>query len=291
MNRMPGFLILIGLLLLVAYTSIYRVMETERAVKLRFGRMVEPDVQPGLHIKYPFADEVRKFDARVLTLDADEEIFFTKDEERLRVDSYVKWKISDVETYYKATNGQETVAKARLEARVNDGLRNQVGDRTLQEVVSGQRDQLMTQLTESLNESVQAALGVEVIDVRVKRIDFPEEVSERVYKRMRADREKEARQSRSEGKEQAEEIRANADRQKVVIEANAYRESELLRGEGDASAAATYAAAFTKDPEFYAFMRSLNAYKQSFANKGDIMLVDPDSDFFRYLKDPKGGER
>ncbi len=291
MNRAPGILLLLGLILIVSYSSIYRVMETEKAVKLRFGRMVEFDLQPGLHFKYPFADDVRKFDARVLTLDAEEESFFTKDEERLRVDAFVKWKISNVETYYKATNGQEAVARARLEARVNDGLRNQVGDRTLHEVVSGERDQLMAQLTKALNESVHDALGVEVIDVRVKRIDFPEEVSERVFRRMRADREKEARQHRSEGKEIAENIRADADRQKVVIEADAYRKSELLRGDGDAEATSIYAKAFGKNPEFYAFVRSLKAYRASFSNKGDMMLVDPDSEFFRYLKDPKGGKR
>lgn len=291
MNRMPGFIILLVLILLVAYGSLYRVLETERAVKLRFGRMVETDIAPGLHVKYPFADDVRKFDARVLTLDAEEDSFFTKDEERLRVDSFIKWKISDVEAYYKATGGLETIARARLDARVNDGLRNEVGDLTLHEVVSGERDQLMERLTVSLNESVHEALGVEVIDVRVKRIDFPEEVSERVFKRMRADREKEARQYRSEGKEQGEKIRADADRQKVVIEADAYRESELLRGEGDASAASIYAGAFNKDPEFYAFVRSLNAYTQSFSNKGDVMLVEPNSDFFRYLKDPQGRKR
>ena len=278
------------LVLMVGYSSVYLVNEKQQAVKLRFGRIVEPNIGPGLHFKLPLADQVRKFDARVLTLDAKVESYRTKDEERLQVDSYVKWKIVDVEAYYKATGGDEGVALKRLEDRIDDGLRNELGNRTLNEAVSGERDQLMEKLTNDLDKLTRESLGIQVVDVRVKRIDFPDQVSDSVYKQMRAEREKEARQHRSEGKEQAAAIRADADRQKVVIEAEAYREAEQLRGDGDAKAAGIYAEAYNKDPEFYSFLRSLEAYKASFANKGDVMLVDPDSEFFRYLKDSKGSK-
>jgi membrane protease subunit HflC len=264
------------------------VQETERAVKLRFGRLIDDDIPPGLHVKMPFAENIRKFDARVLTLDAEPQSFFTTEQKRLIVDSYVKWKISDVGEYYRATGGDEAGAMILLGSRVNDGLRNQFGGRTLNEVVSGERDLLMKNLADALNAKVRDSLGVEVVDVRVKRIDLPSDVSEQVYSRMRAEREKEAREIRSQGLEQAEKIRADADRQSTIIEANAYRTAEQLRGEGDAKATSVYAAAYSKDSEFYAFVRSLNAYQQSFANKGDVMLVDPKSDFFRYLNNQQG---
>ncbi|MDM3871566.1 protease modulator HflC [Porticoccus sp. W117] len=281
-------IIAIVVLGLIAINSVYRVQETEKAVLLEFGKIEDANLQPGLHFKIPVVQEVKIFDARVLTLDAKPESYYTIQKKRLDVDSFVKWRINDVETYYKATGGVEQTAMNRLQARANDGLRNEFGKRTLHEVVSGERDQLMELLTVELNQAVQQDLGIEVVDVRVKKIDFPQEVSGPVYDRMRTDREKEARQYRSEGNEEAVKIRADADRQKVVIEAEAYREAEQLRGDGDAKAAGIYADAYNKDPEFYAFLRSLEAYKQSFANKGDMMLVDPDSEFFRYLKDSKG---
>ena len=276
------------ILLIIGLNSVYLVQETEKAVLLHFGKIEDATVGSGLHFKVPIAEEVKIFDARVLTLDANPESYYTIQKKRLDVDSFVKWRIKDVETYYKATGGVERTAMNRLQARANDGLRNEFGKRTLHEVVSGERDQLMAQLKVALNQAVQKDLGIEVIDVRVKKIDFPKEVSGPVYKRMQTDREKEAQQYRSEGKEKAEKIRADADRQSVVIEAEAYREAELLRGDGDAKAASVYADAFNKDSEFYTFLRSLEAYKKSFANKGDIMLIDPDSEFFRYLKDSKG---
>jgi len=274
--------VLVGLALL-ANASIYRVLETEKAVKLRFGRLIDSNIQPGLHVKMPIADDIRKFDARVLTLDARPESYYTIQKKRLDVDSFAKWRVANVDTYYKATGGDENIARQRLAGRVNDGLRNEFGIRTLHEVVSGERDQLMEKLTVALNTQVQADLGIEVIDVRVKKIDFPQEVSGPVFERMRADREKEARQYRSQGREEAETIRADADKQKVVIEAEAYREAEQTRGDGDARAAAIYAAAYNQDPEFYAFYRSLNAYKQTFGNKDDLLVLEPDSDFFKYL--------
>jgi membrane protease subunit HflC len=276
-------------LLIVASNTLYVVSETERGVKLRFGRLIEADIQPGLHVKLPLADDVRLFDARILTVDAQPASFFTVEKKRLIVDSYAKWRIANVETYYKATGGVETVAHNRLANRVNNGLRNQFGTRTLHEVVSGERDLLMEDITSDLNESVLGSLGIEVVDVRVKRIDLPQEVSSQVFRRMTAEREKEARELRSTGKERAERIRASADRERTIELANAYRDSEQLRGAGDAEAARIYAEAYQRDPEFYAFVRSLNAYKQSFSNKGDIMLVAPESDFFKYLK-KQGGE-
>lgn len=286
-SRSIGLLVLLVVLLVVS-NSIYVVMETEKAVKLQFGRLVQTDIQPGLHVKIPFIEKVHKFDGRVLTLDAEPASFFTIERKRLIVDAFSKWKIADVDIYYRATGGDETVAQNRLASRINDGLRNQFGERTLHEVVSGQRDELMKNITDGLNESVLESLGIRVVDVRVKAIDLPPEVSEQVYRRMKAEREKEAREHRAQGKEEAEKIRASADRQRTILLANAYRDAQEIRGEGDALATATYANAYNKDPEFYAFVHSLNAYKKAFSNKGDVMLVDPKSDFFRYLGNQKG---
>ena len=276
-----GLLIVV---LTVVNSTIYVVSEFERGVKLRFGKLIEADIQPGLHLKVPFVDDVRIFDARILTVDAQPASFFTIEKKRLIVDSYAKWRIANVETYYKATGGVESVAHNRLANRVNTGLRNQFGTRTLHEVVSGERDLLMKNITDDLNRTVLDSLGIEVVDVRVKRIDLPQEVSGPVFRRMTAEREKEARELRSTGKEKAEKIRASADRERTIELANAYRDAEELRGEGDAEAAKIYASAYQEDPEFYSFVRSLNAYKNAFSNKGDIMLVEPDSDFFKYLK-------
>jgi len=245
MNKLIKTLGLLFVILAIAQSTLYVVSEFERGVKLQFGRLIEADIQPGLHVKIPFVDDVRIFDARILTVDAQPASFFTIEKKRLIVDSYAKWRISNVETYYKATGGVESVAINRLANRVNNGLRNQFGTRTLQEVVSGERDLLMKNITDDLNRSVLDSLGIEVVDVRVKRIDLPQEVSSQVFRRMTAEREKEARELRSTGKERAEKIRASADRERTI---------ELA-----------------------------NAYKVAFANKGDIMLLDPDSDFFKYL--------
>ncbi len=276
------------LVLMVLSGSVYVVKETERAVVLRFGKLANADVEPGLHVKLPFADDVRKFEGRILTVDATPENFYTIQKKRLIVDSFAKWRIANVETYYRATGGNEQVAQSRLTARINDGLRNKFGTRTLHEVVSGQRDELMHELTEELNNAVSSSLGIEVVDVRVKRIDLPEEVSDSVFNRMAAEREKKAREYRAKGMEQAEKIRAEADREKVVIESLAYRDGEKLRGEGDAEAAGIYASAYNQDAEFYAFMRSLEAYKQSFSGKQDMIVIEPDGEFFRYLRKSSG---
>lgn len=281
-------LVLFVVALSVVAGSLFIVSETERGVLLRFGRVINADIQPGLHVKFPFADQVRKFDARVMSLDAPEERFLTVEKKSMIVDSYAKWRIIDVAKYYTSTSGDEVAARRLLEQRINEGLRNQFAQRTLQEVVSGERDQLMVDLTTQLNGFTQTSLGIEVVDVRVKGIDLPAEVSAPVFNRMAAEREREAREHRAKGREQAEIIRADADRQQTVLLAQAYRDAELLRGEGDAEAANIYASAYNKDSEFFAFLRSLSAYQAAFKDENDILLVDPKGDFFRYLQDAKG---
>jgi membrane protease subunit HflC len=274
----------------VLSNAVFVIEETQRGVKLKFGEVVEADLKPGLGWKVPFVDSVRKFDGRILTVDSTPERFFTQEQKQLIVDSYAKFRIVDTAKYYTATSGEEFRAAALLSQRINDDLRNQVAGRSVQEVVSGERDQLMEAVKARLNETVLAELGVEVIDVRVKKIDLPNEVSQSVYRRMNAEREKEARELRSEGKEIAEGMRAEADRKVTVIEAEAVRDAEIIRGDGDATATGIYADSFNRDPEFYAFTRSLNAYQQTFANGNDIMLLQPDSQFFQYLRDPKAGK-
>lgn len=286
-NLMKAFLIAIAASLVVLGNTLYVISDFERGITTRFGEIIEADIKSGIHYKLPFIDEVLRFDARILTVDAQPASFFTIEKKRLIVDSYAKWRISDVETYYRALKGNERTAENRLAKRINDGLRNQFGTRTLREVVSGERDLLMKNITEDLNSTVLGSLGIEIVDVRVKRIDLPQEVSSQVFRRMTAERDKEAQELRSTGKEKAERIRASADRERTIEIANAYKDAEELRGEGDAKAAGIYAEAYQQDAEFYSFMRSLNAYKAAFSNKGDIMLIEPDSQFFKYLKQKK----
>ena len=238
--------ILVAIIIVVLSNSLYVIRETQRGVLLKFGEVVDPDLRPGLHLKVPFVNSVRKFDGRILTVDSSPERFFTQEKKALIVDSY---KVPG-RYCHTATNGEENRAAGLLSQRINDGLRNQVAVRTVQEVVSGQRDELMQAITAQLNELANAELGVEVIDVRVKKIDLPPEVSESVYRRMNAEREKEARELRSEGKELAEGIRAAADREVTVIEANAFRDAEIIRGNGDAEATRIYGS-LQSDPEFY----------------------------------------
>ena len=267
--------------------SLYVVKETERAVKLRFGEIVEFDVDPGLHFKLPIVNTVRKFDARILTLDAAPQSYLTSEKKALTVDSFVKWRVSDVAKYFTTTGGDEERLRRLLIQRVDAGLRNEFGSRTVKEVVSGQRDELMDKLSNQLNLIAKDELGVEVIDLRVKKIDLPPEVSESVFNRMRTERERLAKELRAQGNEVAEKIRATADKDKTIILADAYREAEEIKGNGDATATATYANAYSKDPEFYDFTRSLKAYQSTFESKSDILLINPDSDFFKYLDDSK----
>ena len=274
--------VLVGVMLL--WNVVYVVHETQRAILLRFGAVQQADLQPGLHFKLPIADEVKKFNGKVLTVDAPPERYFTLEQKPLMVDSFAKWRIGDVERYYTSTSGSESAASNLLKERVNEGLRNQISRRDMHEVVSGERDQLMLELTTSLNEVMTREMGVRVIDVRVKRIDLPVEVEDAVYDRMNSAREIEAKQYRASGDEKAIGIRADADRQVTVIKADAYRKAEEIRGQGDAESARIYAAAFNRDPEFYAFYRRVTAYAKVFNGKDDQLVLDPNSDFFKYLK-------
>ena len=288
MKKSNIFISAFGLIAVIFISqSLFVVSEIERAVKLRFGEIVQFDVEPGLHFKWPIINSVRYFDSRILTLDAQPQRYLTSEKKALMVDSFIKWRVKDVAKYFTTTGGDEERAKRLLSQRVDTGLRNEFGVRTVKEVVSGERDQLMNSLTSMLDEIAQDELGVQVIDLRVKRIDLPLEVSESVYNRMRTERQRLARELRAQGNEVAEKIRATADKDKTVILADAYRMAEEIKGDGDAEATATYAAAYTKDPEFYDFTRSLKAYQSTFETKGDILLIDPDSDFFKYLDNSK----
>jgi membrane protease subunit HflC len=272
--------------IVVVSNSVYTVQQTERAILLRFGAVRVADVPPGLHFKLPIAETVRRTDGRVLTLDSQSETYFTLEKKPLIVDSFAKWRIKDVLRFYEATGFDETTASRVLQERINTGLRNQISRRDMHEVVSGEREQLMIDLRDELNAVMGQAAGIEVIDVRVKRIDLPTAVSESVFQRMNSEREIEARQYRATGRELAAGIRADAERQKVVIEAEAYRQAEQIRGDGDAKSAAVYAQAFNRDPEFYEFYRSLNAYTNVFSDRSDMIVLDPNSEFFKYL-DPE----
>ena len=267
--------------------SLYVVKETQRAVLLRFGEIIQFDVSPGLHFKFPILNTVRKFDSRILTLDAAPQRYLTSEKKALMVDSFVKWRVKDVAKYFTTSGGDEERLKRLLIQRIDTGLRNEFGVRTVKEVVSGERDELMTKLATQLDLIAQRELGIEVIDLRVKKIDLPTEVSESVYNRMRTERERLARELRAQGNEVAAEIRAKADKSKTVILADAYREAEETKGDGDATATATYASAYSKNAEFYDFTRSLKAYQATFENKSDILLIDPESDFFKYLDNSK----
>lgn len=289
MNPKSIVLGIVALLVIsVGLSSVYMVTETERAIKLRFGEIIEDDIKPGIHIKMPMIDKIKKFDARLLTLDARPERFLTAGKKFLIVDSFVKWRIQNVRAFYKATSGDRYRGASLLANLVNDGLRAEVANRTVQEVVSGERDELMAHLTSILNVQAQSQFGIEILDTRVKGIDLPDDLMKNVYRRMSAEREREARELRSQGKELAEGIRADADRQKTVLVAQAYKESEVTRGEGDATAAGVYAKAFNRDPEFYSFTRSLKAYEETFNGQEDVLLLKPDSDFFKYMKKRTG---
>lgn len=296
-----------GLLILLAISSLYIVDEKQSAIKLRFSEVVDAGVEPGIHWKFPIIEEVRKFDIRLITLDSQAERFITSEQKSLEVDSYVQWRISDTLLFYTANSGGDFFrANEVLGSRVNSALRDSFGDKSLREVVTGlredqalemgnlissdegQRDRLMQDVLEKVNRVAIDELGIEVVDIRVKAIDLPQEVSTDVFRRMRSDREQEARKFRSEGQRQAEIIQANADQERTITLANAFREAEQIRGSGDAEAGAIYSEAFSADPEFYSFYRSLEAYRKSFANSGDMLILEPDSDFFQFLNNQQG---
>ncbi|MDD3448724.1 MAG: protease modulator HflC [Gammaproteobacteria bacterium] len=282
-----GIIGLLALLVLGAF-SIYTVDERQKAILFRLGEIVRTDLEPGIHFKFPLIYNVGKFDARILTLDEAPERFLTSEKKNVMVDSFVKWRIDDVGRFYQRTGGDERTAAMRLSQILKDGLRSEFAKRTVQEVVSGDRAQIMDILTENANRQV-SELGISVVDVRIQQIELPAEVSGSVYRRMEAERARVARDFRSRGAEAAERIRADADRQRTVILAEAYRDAEGIRGEGDARATDIYAKAYSRDPEFYAFYRSLRAYRDTFRDRSDVMLMQPDSEFFRYFKNPEQG--
>ncbi len=281
------FPVAIALLALLVYASTFIVKEYETAIKLRLGEIVGSDYDPGLHFKVPLLNNILKFDARIQTLDARPERFLTIEKKDVIVDSYTKWRISNAAQFFRSTGGDSARTARLLSERINTSLRDEFGKRTIQEVVSEDRLELMTELTKQIDTQA-TELGVDVVDVRVKKIDLPPEVSESVYNRMRAERERVARDLRAKGSEAAERIRADADRQRTVILADAYREAEETRGKGDAKATEIYANAYQADPAFYAFYRSLNAYDASFGTGDTTLVLAPDSDFFRFFRDMQG---
>ncbi|GAA0562172.1 protease modulator HflC [Halomonas salifodinae] len=283
-------LLIVGGLAAVAWlasNSLYVVDETQRAVKLRFGEVIEENIQPGLHFKVPITQTVRKFDTRVLTLDTDPSRYLTLEQKAVIVDSYVKWQVINPTRYYEATAGDELMATRLIQPRVDESLRNEFGRLNLQQIIAERRDDLMTGPAEELDALMREELGVAIVDIRVKRIDLPEDVSAAVYDRMRSEREREAREWRAQGQEEAERIRANADRRRQVLLAQASERAETLRGEGDAEAAAIFSQAYQQDAEFFSFYRSLNAYRETFSGDGNMMVLEPSSDFFRYLNSPQ----
>jgi modulator of FtsH protease HflC len=264
--------------------SLFIVDQRQNAIVFRLGEVVDVKRAPGLYLKVPLLDNVRYFDIRILTIDtAEPERFLTSEKKNVLVDLFVKWRITDVRQYYVSVGGDEPRAHTRLLQTINDSLRAEFGNRTVHDVVSGERNQIMELMRDRANEDARK-IGVEVLDVRLKRVDLPQEVSESVYRRMEAERKRVANELRSTGSAESEKIRADADKQREVIIAQAYREAQRIKGEGDAKASATYARAYESNPEFYAFYRSLEAYKSSFKNRGDVMVLEPNSEFFKYFR-------
>ena len=278
----PIILILVVILGVLGVSSLFTVNETEYAIKFQLGRIIKSDFEPGLHVKVPFVNNVRKYDNRLLTLDTNAEQMLTSEQKFVAVDSFVKWRITDVERFYTSTQGNERVALNRLDSIVKDRIRNQIASRTLVQVISEQRVSTMQDIAHEAN-LASAELGIEVVDVRIKAIELPDDVRESVFRRMAADRQKEANLYRFEGRESAERISAGADREVQVILAEAQRDGQTLRGEGDAKSTEIYANAYGQDQEFYAFYRSLQAYGNAFGGSGDVMVLDPKSSFFEYF--------
>ena len=284
----PSLLIAIAALLVLALASMYRIEESHVGIRFQLGRIVETDIKPGLHFKLPLVQNVMSFDRRIQSLDSRPERYLTFEKKDVNVDFFVKWRIADVQTFFTSTSGNEAQVIQRLQPIITEVIRNEIAQRTLQAVVAGERKDLAQRFVDVGNQRVRE-LGIEVVDVRIKRIDLPEdsEVIGSVFQRMRAERLRVANELRAEGQEISETIRSDADRQRQVLVAEAQRDAELIRGEGDARAADIYAQAYGGDAEFYAFHRSLQAYRESFAGKRDVMVLDPKGDFFRYLEKAK----
>jgi modulator of FtsH protease HflC len=288
MNKNFGTLLIVLLVALVVLSgSMFTVDQRQNAVVFQLGEVVSVKTKPGLYFKLPLVQNVRYFDTRILTLDAaDPERFITSEKKNVLVDSFIKWRVIDARQYYVSVGGDETRAEIRLNQTVNDGLRAEFGKRTINDVVSGRREEIMKLIRAKADQDARK-IGVQVVDVRIKRVDLPESVSENVYRRMEAERKKVANELRSTGAAEAEKIKADADKQKEVIVAEAYRDAQRVKGEGDARASAVYAAAYGKNAEFYAFYRSMQAYRESFKSKSDVMVLDPSADFFKYMKNPR----
>lgn len=293
MNKSFGSILVgLALVLVVLSASMFTVDQRQNALVFQLGEVVSVKTEPGLYFKLPLIQNVRFFDTRILTLDsADPERFITSEKKNVLVDSFIKWRVIDAKQFYVSVGGDETRAQIRLNQTVNDGLRAEFGKRTINDVVSGSRDEIMNIIREKADQDARK-IGVQVVDVRIKRVDLPESVSENVYRRMEAERKQVANELRSTGAAEAEKIKADADKQKEVIVAEAYRDAQRVKGEGDAKAANVYAAAYGKNPEFYAFYRSMQAYRESFKSKSDVMVLDPSADFFKYMKNPRaaGGQ-
>lgn len=281
---------ILTVIIIAASSAIYIVDEREQAILFQLGEVVDVKTSPGLYFKIPIAQNVRYFDSRILTMDTEEpERFITSEKKNVLVDLFVKWRIVDVKQYYISVRGDEALAQTRLAQTVNSSMRDEFGNRTVHDVVSGERDKIMEIMRQKANIDAKK-IGVEVVDVRLKRVDLPQEVSDSVYRRMEAERKRVANELRSTGSAEAEKIRADADRQREVILAEAYREAQKVMGDGDGQAAAIYANTFQKNAEFYSFYRSMEAYKQAFKNKTDILVLEPSSDFFKYIKSAAEGK-
>jgi len=279
-------LVAVGAVVVLLSMSVFTVGETERVIKFQLGEIVGADFQPGMHFKFPFINNVKKFDARILTMDSTPERFLTAEKKNVIVDSFVKWRIGDVKTFYTTVAGDVSQANIRLDQIIKDSARSEFSKREIKQLVSTDRSAIRDALITNVSPYA-AKLGINIVDVQVKRIDLPSEVSTSVYQRMEAERARVAREFRSQGSEAAERIRADADKQREIILANAYRDSEVSRGEGDAKAADIFARAYSEDSEFFAFYRSLIAYKESLGKSGNIMVLEPNSDFFKFFKNQK----
>jgi len=288
-NARFGILIIAGLLLVALGLSAFTVNERELAIKLQVGQVVKTDYEPGLHFKIPVFQTIRKFPKRILTISDQPERIFTAERLALQVDFFVKWRIVDTVNFYTSTGGSLTIANDRLSEIVRNAIVTELGKRSVQQAISVERVELMRDMLDSASVAAEG-LGVDLVDVRVKQVEFPDDVRNSVYQQMREERARVAAQRRAEGREIAEERKASADREQIVILADANRESQMIRGSGDATAAQTYAAAYNKDPEFYTFYRSIDAYRQSVGQPGDILVIEPDNEFFRYLNQSDGGE-
>lgn len=290
MNVKTIVIVVVAILLgILALDSFFIVDARERAIVKRFGEVVEHEKElEGLNFKIPFVDKVEKFDGRVLILNSDPERYLTREQKPLEVDSFVKWRIFNTTQYYEATQGIETNASSRLARRVDEGLRNQIGTRDMIDVISGEREELMAELTNTLDRTMKAEFGIEVIDIRVKKIDLPSEVATQVYERMRSERNIEAETFRAEGRREKLVVESDADKQKVTILATAEKEAEQIRGEGDGESTRIYAEAYGQDTEFYEFYRSINAYVNIFGDGSSLLVLDPSSEFFKYFKTGSG---